>query len=96
MENIKIEEKIDFIYKRLKLEEKREKRKIFFKIFHYFLITLIIFLWYFWGIKFITNSIKNTLTENISSKTEDIKENFSNFYDWTLEKIKNFNNNINY
>lgn len=94
MENIKIEEKIDFIYKRLKKEEKREKIFIWLKIFYYCSIILIIILNYF----FIINKI-NLLKDSLSVKniSENIKDSWKKFFDSTSEKINNFKNlNNNY
>lgn len=90
MENIKIEDKIDFIYKRLKLEETREKRKLYLKIFFFCSIFLIIIFSYFYIINQI-NSIKKSLSaenlkENIIEKTWDLKENFSEKSKNLLEK----------
>lgn len=97
MENISLEEKIDFIYKKLKREEKERKRKLFLKYFFRISLLLIIIYMYFFWIKQIINWVKKSFLETIDSKTTNLKENIQEktkkFKESINNKIDNFNNN---
>lgn len=90
MENITIEQKIDYIYKKFKQKEKREKIIFIIKYISFISIILMIFSIYFHINKKI-EWFKNTLN------TENIKENLSkktkNLLDSWKETLKNLKNN---
>lgn len=78
MENIKIEEKIDYIYNRLKKQEKQEKMIFFFKLFvTLFLVWFLAYMYHFW-INMIINWATNNLKTNITDKVKNFWDNILN------------------
>ena len=68
MENISLEEKINFIYEKLKRDEKERKRKLFIKYFIRITLLLIIVYMYFFWINQIITWVKNSIIETINKK----------------------------
>lgn len=97
-QEISIEEKIDFIYKRLKKQEKQEKFFLVWKIFLTIIILIPLTSSYFLimnKINSITNIWENT-KNNILKNIENIKNNTEK--DKILNNLKNnfTNNQVNY
>ena len=93
MENISLEEKIDFIYKKLKRDEKERKRKLFIKYFVRITLLLIAVYMYFFWINQIITWVKNSIIETINNKKDatvefvkDKKEKATNFIKEKMKK----------
>ena len=98
MENISLEEKIDFIYKKLKRDEKERKRKLFIKYFIRITLLLIAVYMYFFWINQIITWVKNSIIETINNKKDatiefvkDKKEKTTNFIKEKIDKLRNKN-----
>ena len=98
MENISLEEKIDFIYKKLKRDEKERKRKLFIKYFIRITLLLIAVYMYFFWINQIITWFKNSIIETINNKKDatvefvkDKKEKTKNFIKEKIDKLRNKN-----
>lgn len=74
MENLQLtqEEKIDYIFKTLQIQEKRETRKIIWKIlFRIFIVLYLIYFYFFWITKIldmVNKQIKDNFKVEIDSK----------------------------
>lgn len=87
MQEIKIEEKIDFIYKTLKKQEERKRFFLFLKIFLWiFWFLFVTYMYYFW-INQIISWVKNSINQTIIEKKD-------NAYNFLKEKTKNLKENI--
>lgn len=84
--NISLEEKIDFIYKKLKKDEKNRKIKLFIKYFSRLSFILIIIYMYFFWINQIINWVKKSILEFWNLK----KDNTIEYINQKTENIKDF------
>ena len=98
MENISLEEKIDFIYNKLKKDESEQKRKFIIKTtIRVFLVVFLLYMYFFWINQIIT-WVKNSIIETINNKKDatvefvkDKKEKTTNFIKEKIDKLRNKN-----
>lgn len=82
------QEKIDYIYDKMKSDEKRRKVWLIFKWWIRLLILVFFVYMYLFGFAIIMNNIKTTIKENLKLDTENLKENWVKVLDSIKEKGK--------
>ncbi|ATU05098.1 hypothetical protein BKN14_01420 [Candidatus Gracilibacteria bacterium HOT-871] len=88
-ENISLEEKIDFIYNKLKKDESEQKRKFIIKTtIRVFLVVFLLYM-YFFGINQIISGVKNSMIQYFNDRKEATVEFFKEKKDSAADFINN-------
>lgn len=89
-ENISLEEKIDFIYNKLKKDESEQKRKFIIKTtIRVFLVVFLLYMYFFW-INQIISWVKNSMIQYFNDRKEATLEFFKEKKDSAVDFINSW------